>query len=63
MSQERVWDPRVEDPQGLAGRDLDSDITRRNQLLTALRAIGERGNAILKTRWAVLQRINLCPNE
>lgn len=45
------------------GRSLDPDTACRNQLLTALRAIGERGNAILKTRWAALQRISLCPQR
>jgi hypothetical protein len=43
------------------GRNLDPDTTCRNQLLTCLRALGERGNAILKTRWTALRRIRLCP--
>jgi hypothetical protein len=43
------------------GRNLDPDTACRNALLTAIRAIGERGNAILKTRWKALTRIRLCP--
>lgn len=43
------------------GRNLAPDTATRNALLTALRAIGERGNAILKTRWTALRRIRLCP--
>jgi hypothetical protein len=35
----------------------------RNQLLSCLRAEGERGNAILKTRWKALTRIRLCPHR
>jgi hypothetical protein len=45
------------------GRDLAPDTATRNRLLTALRALGERGNAILKTRWTALQRIRLCPRR
>jgi hypothetical protein len=33
------------------GHHLAPDTACRNELLTALRALGERGNAILKTRW------------
>jgi hypothetical protein len=43
------------------GNNLDPDTTCRNTLLTALRAIGERANAILKTRWKALTHIRLCP--
>jgi hypothetical protein len=43
------------------GRHLAPDTATRNQLINALRAPGERGNAILKTRWTALQRIRLCP--
>ena len=43
------------------GRHLAPDTAIRNQLINALRAPGERGNAILKTRWTALQRIRLCP--
>src|SRR5947209_1485857 len=35
----------------------------RNQLLTRLRAEGERGIALLKTRWKALHRIRLCPRR
>lgn len=43
------------------GHYLDPDIITRNQLINALRAPGERANALLKTRWTALQRIRLCP--
>jgi len=43
------------------GRNLAPDTATRNTLLTALRALGERGNAILKTRWTALRR--LCPGR
>ena len=45
------------------GGNLAPDTACRNQLLTCLRAIGERGNAILKTRWAALRHIRLCPQR
>lgn len=45
------------------GRNLASDTATRNNLLTAIRALGERGNAILKTRWGALQRVHLCPHR
>jgi hypothetical protein len=45
------------------GRALDPDTATRNDLLNALRAIAERGNAILKLRWPALQRIHLCPRR
>lgn len=45
------------------GRDLAPDTTCRNHLLNALRALGERGNALLKTRWTALRRIRLCPQR
>ena len=35
----------------------------RNQLLSRLRAEGERGIALLKTRWKALRRIRLCPQR
>ncbi len=35
----------------------------RNQLMTRLRAEGERGIALLKTRWKALHRIRLCPQR
>jgi DDE superfamily endonuclease/Restriction endonuclease len=45
------------------GRHLAPDTATRNQLINALRAPGERGNAILKTRWTALQRLRLCPRR
>lgn len=45
------------------GRDLTPDAATRNNLITAVRALGERGNAILKTRWTALRRIRLCPTR
>jgi hypothetical protein len=45
------------------GRHLAPDTATRNQLINALRAPGERGNAILKTRWTALQRIRPCPRR
>jgi hypothetical protein len=32
-------------------------------LINAVRAVAERGNAILKIRWRALQRIHLCPHR
>lgn len=43
------------------GDHLDPDTTCRNALLSRLRALGERANALLKTRWTALNRIRLCP--
>jgi len=43
------------------GRDLDAGTRCRNTILSAIRAPAERANALLKTRWKVLQRISLCP--
>ena len=45
------------------GRHLAPDTATRNQLINALPAPGERGNAILKTRWTALQRVRLCPRR
>jgi DDE superfamily endonuclease len=45
------------------GRNLAPDTACRNQLITSLRALGERGNALLKTRWTALLRIRLCPKR
>lgn len=45
------------------GAHLHPDNAARNELLTCLRAEGERGNAILKTRWKALTRIRLCPRR
>ncbi len=45
------------------GRGLHSDNATRNQLISCLRAPGERGIALLKTRWKALNRIRLCPQR
>jgi hypothetical protein len=45
------------------GGDLHSDNTTRNELIGCLRAQGERGIALLKTRWKALNRIRLCPQR
>jgi hypothetical protein len=39
------------------------DNAARNQLIRCLRAEGERGIALLKTRWKALRRIRLCPQR
>ena len=45
------------------GRGLHPDNLARNRLLGCLRAQGERGIALLKTRWKALNRIRLCPQR
>ncbi len=45
------------------GTHLAADTACRNRLLTGLRAEGERGIAMLKTRWKALNRIRLCPRR
>jgi len=45
------------------GHHLHPDNLARNQLLGCLRAEGERGIALLKTRWQALDRIRLCPQR
>jgi DDE superfamily endonuclease len=45
------------------GHGLHPDNLTRNQLLGCLRAEGERGIALLKTRWKALNRIRLCPQR
>ncbi len=45
------------------GANLHPDNAARNQLLGCLRAQGERGIALLKTRWKALNRIRLCPQR
>ena len=45
------------------GRGLHPDNLTRNQLIGCLRAQGERGIALLKTRWKALNRIRLCPQR
>ena len=45
------------------GRGLHADNLTRNLLIGCLRAPGERGIALLKTRWKALGRIRLCPQR
>ena len=45
------------------GAHLTPGTACRNQLLTRLRAEGERGIALLKTRWKALHRIRLSPQR
>src|SRR3954463_7229118 len=45
------------------GANLHPDNLTRNQLIGCLRAQGERGIALLKTRWKALGRIRLCPQR
>jgi len=45
------------------GGNLAPGTACRNRLLTRLRAEGERGIALLKTRWKALRRIRLCPQR
>ena len=45
------------------GSNLHPDNATRNELLGCLRAQGERGIALLKTRWRALNRIRLCPQR
>ena len=45
------------------GSGLHSDNLTRNRLIGCLRAPGERGIALLKTRWKALGRIRLCPQR
>jgi hypothetical protein len=45
------------------GGNLHPDNLTRNLLLGCLRAQGERGIALLKTRWKALNRNRLCPQR
>ena len=45
------------------GRGLHSDNLTRNRLIGCLRAPGERGIALLKTRWKALRHVRLCPQR
>jgi DDE superfamily endonuclease len=45
------------------GGNLHPDNAARNELISCLRAPGERGIALLKTRWKALNRIRLCPQR
>jgi hypothetical protein len=47
----------------LKGRDLAIDNQARNQLLSALRAPAERGNALLKQTWKALRHVTLDPGR
>jgi hypothetical protein len=42
---------------------LDIDTRTYNALLRGLRAQGERGFALLKTRWAALRHVTACPHK
>jgi hypothetical protein len=50
----------IKQPTG--GQVLDVDTRSRNALLRGLRARGERGFALLKTRWKALEHITACPH-
>jgi len=45
------------------GRDLAPDNQTRNQLIRALRAPAERGNALLKQTWKALRHVTLDPSR
>jgi hypothetical protein len=45
------------------GQELDPDTRTRTALLTGLRALGERANALLKTRWRALRHVTLNPGR
>lgn len=45
------------------GRDLAADNQTRNQLIAALRAPAERGNALLKQTWKALRHVTLAPRR
>ncbi|THJ64459.1 transposase family protein, partial [Arthrobacter echini] len=47
----------------IKGHNLDRDNRAYNALLTRLRAIGERANALLTQRWTTLHRITLSPSR
>jgi hypothetical protein len=44
-----------------AGRRLTDDQRTVNLLYAAIRALAERGNSLLKTRFKALRRVSLCP--
>ena len=46
-----------------AGPDLDTNAQARNMLLRSLRCRGERGFALLKQRWQVLQHVTASPGK
>ena len=45
------------------GARLAPSTSTRNRLLTRLRAEGERGIALLQTRWKALRHVRLCPQR
>jgi hypothetical protein len=45
------------------GITLDADTRTYNQLLRAIRCLGERGFALLTQRWKTLQHITCCPRK
>lgn len=47
----------------LKGRDLAPDNQTRNQLISALRAPAERGNALLKQTWKAMRHVTLDPGR
>lgn len=51
----------VKQPAGTQALDIDN--RSYNALLRGLRAQGERGFALLKTRWAVLRHVTACPHK
>jgi DDE superfamily endonuclease len=51
----------VKQPPG--GRDLDIDTRTRNALLRSLRCLGERGFALVTSRWRTLQHITASPGK
>lgn len=51
----------VKKPQN--GRELDIDTRTYNALLRAVRALGERGFALLSQRWRTLQHVTLSPSR
>jgi hypothetical protein len=55
-----VWTP-IKQPTN--GHPLDADNRTYNALLRSLRCIGERGFALLTTRWRVLQHVTACPQK
>lgn len=51
----------VKKPKG--GGELDPDTRTYNKLLRALRCLGERGFALLVTRWKTLQHVTISPRR
>ncbi|WP_344119914.1 hypothetical protein [Kocuria aegyptia] len=47
----------------LKGRDLGSDHRAYNRVLTGMRAVGERANAVLTQRWMALRHVSLSPSR